>query len=498
MPSALLSDLVEPAYHTGPTYPRTLGDEVADLCTAIDYAPDEEQRLVLNDVFGMQADGKSSAFEYGLVASRQNLKTGVFKMCALGWLFVSEINLIIWSAHEFDTAREAHRDLAALIDGSDELRPRLKAVNFGNGNEKIELLTGQRILFKARTKTGGRGLSGDRVVLDEAFHLHSDHMGALMPTLSVRPDPQLVYGSSAPLAHSDVLRALMKRGRAGTSKRLAYAEWSAPREACEMDGCTHAAGEVTGCALDRVANWKKANPLLGRTRANGTGLTVEYVQAEREALPPHEFARERLGWGDEPGAADAFGQGKWEACLGPLPPKTLPVTGLAVAVSYDLRFAAIVAAGIDTAGVAHVVPLRHGPGTGWVAEAAKEIVDAYDTVSEVAIDGGGPAADLITPLENAGVPLRKLKTPDVLDACAGIYKRVQDQLLQHATYEELEDAASAAVQRPVGDRWAWGRKQSGADISTLEGATFAVLVADTAKPKRRSVYEERGLETVGV
>ena len=38
---------------------------------------------------------------------------------------------------------------------------------------------------------------------------------------------------------------------------------------------------------------------------------------------------------------------------------------------------------------------------------------------------------------------------------------------------ELETAVAGAVRRLVGDRWAWGRKVSTSDISTLEAATLA-------------------------
>jgi hypothetical protein len=192
-------------------------------------------------------------------------------------------------------------------------------------------------------------------------------------------------------------------------------------------------------------------------------------------LPAAEFARERLGWWDEPGAADAFGAGRWEACAGDPPAGSVPVAGLAVAVSYDLTHAAIVAAASDGP-VMHVMPLHHGPGTGWVAARAAELQRLHAV--DVVVDAGGPAADLIGALEQAGVRVRKTNTQQVLDACAQIYKRVQEASLRHGSYPELDAAAGAAVKRSVSDRWAWGRKQSTADISTLEAATLAAWLAD--------------------
>ena len=38
---------------------------------------------------------------------------------------------------------------------------------------------GQRIKFKARTNSGGRGLTGDKVILDEAMFLMPSQMGSL-------------------------------------------------------------------------------------------------------------------------------------------------------------------------------------------------------------------------------------------------------------------------------------------------------------------------------
>jgi hypothetical protein len=466
--------LVEPAYRSGPVWEKTLGPQVAELCELVGYGPDPEQRLILDEVFAFDGDGRSCAFEVCVVCARQNIKTGTFKQCAIGWLWLCDVPVVVWSAHEFSTTQEAFRDIVELVDGSDMLTKRVKHVYTASGKESIELMSGSRLLFRARTKHGGRGLSGDKVILDEAFALQPGHMGALLPLLSSRPDPQVLYGSSAGLSTSMVLRKIRDRGRAGSSGRLFYCEWCAPRGGCESEACTHDVG-AAGCALDDHANWQAANPLMGRTRANGTGLTLEYLRAERQALPASEFARERLGWWDEPGAADAFGAGRWEACAGEAPGPDVAVGGLAVAVSYDLSHAAIVAAAKD-GGILHVRPLIHGPGTGWVAEKASELQRLHPV--DVAVDGGGPAADLIPGLEAAGVTVRKLGTGQVLDACAGLYKRVQDATLRHASYEDLDAAAGAAVKRAVGDRWAWGRKASTADISVLEAATLAGWLAD--------------------
>lgn len=465
--------LVEPAWRSAPPFSRTLGPEVAELAVLADFAPDPEQRLGLDLLFAMDANGRSAAFEFAVICSRQNLKTGLFKQAALGWLFITDQQLIVWSAHEFRTAQEAFRDMESLIGDCEWLSRRVLRVHRANGDESIELRTGQRLIFKARTAAGGRGLTGDKVVLDEAFALQAKHMGALLPTLSVRPDPQVVYGSSAGLATSAVLRGVRDRGRPGGG-RLAYLEWGNERGGCVDSRCSHAVG-TSGCALDDVDRWAGANPLLGRTRSNGTGLTVEYVRAERAALPPEEFARERLGWWDDPdGAAAVFGDGRWDGCVAERP-EGMPVAALSVAVAVDLASATIAAAGVGPDGRVHVRPLECHPGTSWVVDSVAALHAEFRV--PVTVDGKGPGAGLLPRLEDAGVTVRVASTSDVLTACADLFQAVQDGRLGHLAYPELDRAVAGAVQRPVGDRWAWGRRTSTADVSPLEAVTLAAWAA---------------------
>lgn len=457
--------LVEPAFFTFPDYSETLGPEVADLAELAGFPPDPEQRLVLDAMFGLGRAGRRVAFEVGVIGARQNIKTGLFKQAALGEAFIVEVPLLVWSAHEFATAQEAFRDLTELIESTPDLDREVKHIHRSNGDEAIELLNGCRIKFKARTKSGGRGLSGKRVVLDEAFALQPSHMGALLPLLSAQDEPQVWYGSSAGLADSVVARGIRDRGRKGSSS-MVYVEWCAPKEQCADPACAHVVGSA-GCALDNEAFWQMANPQMGRR------IQVETIRNERRALPPEEFARERLGWWDEPGALEhIFGSAeKWARCA--IPPQDEPPTAgiaLGVAVSIDRAWSSISAAvplpGRDLVGL-----LDRRRGTDWLVGETKRLQDKLRC--PVGIDSRGPAADLIEPMRSAGVNLRTLTTADVLDASATFYDKVQTMVIAHMTHPDLEDAVRGAQRRPVSDRWAVGRRGSANDVSPLEGAIIA-------------------------
>ncbi len=484
---------VEPAYRACPPFDRTLGPEVADLSALAGFGPDPEQRLALDLLFALDDRGKAAAFEFAVVCARQNLKTGLLKMAALGWLFLTGEQLVVWSAHEFSTAQEAFRDIVALIDGADFLARRVAKVRTANGDEGIELKSSQRLIFKARTNSGGRGLTGDKVILDEAFALRPDHMATLLPTLSVRPDPQVAYASSAPLRGSDVLRSIQVRGRAGGNERLAYVEWCARDVRCRADGCDHVPG-TDGCGYDDVDNLRAANPLLGRTRANGTGLTLDYIRAERAALSTPEmvaqWARERLGISDFGTSVDVLPG--WDMCVDEIP-DGLPLDGLAVSVTRDSDFAAIVAASA-AGGRMYVKPLQHGPGVGWVVDRLKQLTAKHDVPA--VIDSADQAAVLVPTLERENVPVRLMKTADVLDACAEFDVAVKDRRLRHGRFPELDSAIQSATKRDVRGRWAWGQLSRDADTSTLKAATFAAWAAGNPGETAVSAYESGAVMTV--
>lgn len=470
--------LVEPNYLTHPEYVVTYGPEVAEIASLAGYDPDPEQQLALDVLFAIGPDGSPLVFEFGIIAPRQNLKTGFILMAELGWLYVTEERLIVHSAHELSTTAMAFRDLKGLIEDTPALSARLhpdrgKTPGFfeGNGRWSIELATGQQVTYKARTAGGGRGLSAPKVVLDEGFALQDAHVGSLFPTVAAMPDPQIVTASSAGKKESAVLRDMRDRGRAKSSPAQAYLEWGDPDPGGCRDGedCLHAKDAV-GCAADDLERLARANPAYHRRILPSTLLAL------RQSMTPSEFVREFLGWWDDPtkqGQA-IFGAGGWHACavdedfedFEPPPP-----AAIGVAASIDQGYGSIGAAGRGTDGRLHLGGVDRRRGTTWMIGEAKRIQDLHDCA--VVVDEKGPAADLIEPLETAGVRVTRAKLVDYLDACASLFRAVQEKTVTHAHTDELDAAVAGAAWRTVGDRRAFGRKSSTSDVAMLEAVTLA-------------------------
>lgn len=193
------------------------GPETVELAASAGLVLDPWQELVLNGALGERPDGKWAASEVGLIVPRQNGKGGILEARELGGLFLFGERMLLHSAHEFKTSLEAFRRLLALVTNTDDLRRQVKRVTTSHGEEGIELRTGQRIRFVARSTGSGRGFTGDLNVFDEAYNLLAQSLSALLPTLSARPNPQTWYASSAPLprVESDTLRGVCRDGRAG-------------------------------------------------------------------------------------------------------------------------------------------------------------------------------------------------------------------------------------------------------------------------------------------
>lgn len=456
---------------THPPYQETYGPEAVELAASAGLVADPWQADILDVMLAVDPSGQWICSELGMVIPRQNGKGSVYEVRALAGLYLLGERLIMWSAHEYKTAMEGFRRVQDLIDGSDDLRKRVYKVSNTNGDEGIELhgegrsrITGrQRLRFIARSKGSGRGFSGDCNLLDEVFAYTPEQQAALMPTVSARPNPQLVYASSPPLdaATGEPLFNLKDRGEAGTDPALGWFDW----------------GAAAGVDADDREQWALSNPALG------IRITEQTVARERRSMTPEGFGRERLGvWPTRVGDA-IISPAEWAALADPASLRSGPVA-FAVDVTPSRDYTTIAMFGIRADGLGHTEVVDHRPGTEWAIERLIQLRDRHKPVA-IAVDVAGPAGSFLIELQKAGIDVPEdpdhprpgdLAVPsgrEVAAACGALVDAVRQEQLRHIDQPELSLAVEGAKTRPLGDAWAWARRTASVDISPLVAVTLA-------------------------
>lgn len=451
-----MAEVIRPRICSVPEYVSSAGPEAIDFAKDVGLILDPWQQFFINEAFGEKADGKWSAFEVALIVSRQNGKGSCLEAMELAGLFLLGEELILHSAHEFKTAAEAFRRILVWVENTDHLRKRVARVRTSHGEEGIELRNGHRLRFVARSTGSGRGFTGHRVIMDEAYALQPAHIDALLPTMSAIKNPQLVYTSSAGMETSVQLFNIRKRGLAG-APGLAYFDYGAEDD-CDPD--------------DREV-WRQTNPAMG------IRISEEFVARERDAMGLDGFKRERLGiWPAMPGEEwQAFGSAEWEEAKDEASELTGRVA-FAVDVSYpDRAWATIAVAGRRLDGKRHVEVIEHRRGTGWVVERLLELRDQWKPWA-IVIDAGSLAGSLIPEAELAGIEVLKPTVRDFAQACGAFYDGIggDDKAarnLRHRGQDVLTLSAGSATKRPLGDAWGWDRRNERAVMSPLVAATLA-------------------------
>lgn len=478
-------EIIRPTFLWYPDRQGSYLDEVIDLAKMMGRPLDAEQCIAVDALTSHGAHGRWLTLETGLKEPRQNGKTaGIATPIVLADLFLWDADQIFWTAHLFKTAREAFRDHVMLIQSCSDLEKRVRKITYANGEEGVELTSGAKLSYVARSKGGARGQGAKRVVIDEALFFTGEQGGALLPTLAARDNPQVMYLSSACKVESEHLRNLTVRGRSGNDPSLIWVEWKAPgsfaNPGCVQPKCMHLIG-TPGCVLDNLEYLRQANPATRVGR-----ISMEFLQSMRRAMPPIEYAREFLGWDED--AEDLAGVtiplDAWEARTDPESRITGP-RAIAFDISPDRRSSAIAGAGRRSDGDVHLSLIDHRSGTSWLVPRLLDLIERHDPVA-VVVDGMSPAGTEIKALEHAGIPVKSQHTPsgtlqvlgaqDMARACGLLYDAVagDEPDAWHRGDPILATALTGAARRDIGDGgWAFGRRRSDADISPLVAVTQA-------------------------
>ena len=489
---ALARRRIEPTWLSHPLYVETFGPEVCDIGAEAGLIADPEQELFLNLLFAIDGAGKSIAFQNALIGPRQIFgKTATVQMAELGWFFVTEEKYFVHSAHELDTTEKSFNELYDLISNSSALaayldpgkgKPESPGLISNNNTWSIYVRgsAGQQLhlKFKARTKAGMRGLTANKLVLDEAFSLSSANVGSIYPTLTTLTDPQILLASSAGMLSSTFLRSVRDEGRAnevGTSSRLVWVEYADDPERygrCKSPTCTHAKppNNPPGCALDDERRWKRFMTSLG------TRTSIQTIRDMRRSMPPEEFAREFMGWWDAPPVIAGGGVldlDKWEALADESAP-ALTAGTVTLDVSPDRSASTIAVAG-DAPDGRTLIVTNTLPGTAKTVPALLALAERIKITGPVRLQAGAQAAVLIPALDEARITWEPITLTELGQATAAFIVAVNEtSSVVHVSQPEFTAAIANAVTRTYGEAELWNRKDKSVDIGPVVAGSTAL------------------------
>lgn len=493
----------EPRIHSRPLRPLTpetsMGFSVIEFAhevIGIELLP--WQQALLIRALELRKDQKRFRFRtVVLLVGRQNGKSTAAQVLTLWAMYVLGVRLVIGTAQDLDIAETLWGEVVEIVESVDELADQMKNVVRVNGKKSLDLAGGEKYKVRAANRRGGRGLSGDLILLDELReHTNWSAWGSVTKTTMARPRAQVWCMSNAGDESSVVLMSLRKKGHlalgdpdgicvddavAAADDSLGIFEWSAApkRGVWDRDG------------------WAEANPSLGFTMA-------ESSLASAAATDPEPIFRTEClcQWVD--GLVEGpFGEGAWDACADPVGeiPEDAPLS-FAVDVNHDRGSAFVGVCGMREDGRPQVEIAAGRPGGDWiewVPKWFKGFVDEECPARVVVQAKGCPAASLVQPLsEVPGLEVVLWQGADLTVGCGLFFDRVVAAVgdagglkpLAHRGQEALDLAARTAAQRVYGDGWSWDRRSSLHNAAPLVAVTAALWDQLTHAPPEQSIYEE--------
>lgn len=443
-----------------------------------------------------------------LLVARQNGKSTFAQVLALFFMYVIEVPLILSTAQNLDVAEEVWAGGVEMAQGDVDLVRQVARVVQQRGSKALELVNGSRWKVQAATRRGGRGLSGDLVLLDELReHQTWDAWGAISKTTLARDNAIVFALSNAGDISSIVLRHLrLQAHRAlGDPDNLWVDPTTGepiPEDAVDLEEDALPTDESLGVfewsakpgrGLRDKAGWQEANPSLGYT------ITERAIQAALVSDPEWTFRTEVLcQWFD--GAIEGpFPSGSWPASTdehSELAPDSRVV--YCVDTSWDRTVTRIAIAGYRLDGKVHTEVVATRAGAEWVIPWLTD-PDRKRKPSGVAWQvNGAPVSSLTDAFRKSNLPLIEWMGADLGRATGTFYdliahlddKEQPDPGVFHRPQPALDIAANTAIPKPSADSWLWDRSKSPADISPLVAVTGAVwALLNKEASVSRSAYE---------
>lgn len=452
----------------------------------------------------LREDGNFRFRTVVLLVARQNGKSTFAQVLALFFIYIQQVPLVLSTAQNLDIAEEVWQGGIEMAEADEELKPLIKHVSRVNGKKHLELHSGARWKVQAATRRGGRGLSGDLVMLDEIREQQTwDAWGAISKTTLARENALIFALSNA----GDISSAVLRHLRRQAHKVLGDPDglWIDPitgepmveETIVDVDGDELPDDDSLGIfewsaapgrsTRDR-AGWQEANPSLGYT------ITERAILSALGSDPEWTFRTEVLCQWFDGATAGVFPAGKWTDGTDPesmLSEHTRAV--YCIDTAWDRSMTRIAIAGFRDDGTVHAEVIASRAGHEWVIPYLTDPERVFKPDGVVWQANGAPVSSLTEALEKTDLPLIKLAGTDLGRSFGTFYDLVsaEEPGVYHRPQPALDIAASTAVVKPAGDAKMLDRSKSPADISPLFAVTGAVWgLLNKEVVQTRSAYED--------
>jgi hypothetical protein len=460
-------------------------DEVEAECADLGISFRWWQKPIGRLILAKRADGKYAATigGTGLSIPRQVGKTFLLGAIVFALCLLRPNLTVIWTAHRLRTAEETFGKMQAFAKRAG-IKPHVRKVVLGSGEEAILFRNDSRILFGARESGFGLGFDEvDVLIFDEAQRLKESTLDDMIPATNQSRQETgalLIFAGTPPRPtdNGEVFTRMRSEALSGEDDDTGWVE---------MGADTHYGPPPLPAPLTK-SDWAqvaKANPSFPDDTPR------EAILRMRKKLGPDSFLREGLGiWDEDAGNQSVIDMEDWARLRDrdvPQPKSAL----LAVDVAPDRKWSSIgVASEVDGR---TLVMTRTKAGTAWVVPALVAL-RSERRISEISLNMNGQAAVLVPALTEALVPFVEVNQKELGKACAAFQEAVTERRLVHVGQAELDAAVRNARTRYIGEAEHWDRRDREVDISALVACSLA---AHRASVKAPSVYEQRGIEVLG-
>ena len=473
------------------------------------------QKWLLIHALELREDGTYRFRTVLLLVARQNGKTLIMLVLALWHLFALQSRTVIGTAQDLSNAEKAWAEAVEMAESEPELAELIEKVTLGHPKSLLVAPSEERLAeYRVATasRKGGRGFSGDLVLLDELReHQSWDSWSAVTKTALARPRAQVWCFSNAGDYESIVLRFL----RASAHQALGwpdgdadkdvlaegaseedFAEWEDELREDDSLGLFEYSAPPNAKRGDRDG-WAQANPSMNYTHLVEDCITERAIAAAMRTDPRHVFEVEVLcRWISTPDAGP-FAPGKWQACrdnTSEIDPESPNVVAVDVSWSRSRTYVAL--AGWRRDGKPHGEINADRAGTDWLVP---WLVERKDKIAAVIVQANGaPASSLIDDIEAEGLPVITCGGPDMGKATGKVYDLVDTGELLFKDHPGLNLAAQTAKVRLTNDGAAVvDRKNSPNDAAPLVAFIEAIWGLTTRPTKRKSIYESADFVMLG-